>query len=273
MAVRKVVRIDEEKCNGCGLCVPNCAEGALAVVDGKARLVGDSYCDGLGACLGECPQGAITVQQREAEAFDPEAVAARLAAESRPHQAATHGAPQRAAPAEPCAGGCPGARVTQLAGRTPAASDHGAQGDSGTAGGQDRAASGGRSRLGHWPVQLALVPVEAPFYQDAELVLAADCAAFTMGDFHERLLEGRALAITCPKLDDLEPYVAKLAEILRRNAIRGLVLVHMEVPCCGGIVHLARQAAALSGRRIPARDVTIGIGGDVLRDELTILGD
>jgi hypothetical protein len=130
-----------------------------------------------------------------------------------------------------------------------------------------------QSALGHWPVQLALLPLEAPFYRDTELVLAADCVAFAMGDFHQRLLAGRALGIACPKLDDIEPYVDKLAEILRRNTIRGLVVAHMQVPCCGGIVYLAEEAARRSGRTIPARDVTVGIGGDILRDDLTVLGE
>lgn len=260
MATRKIVRIDEEKCNGCGLCVTGCAEGALAVVDGKARLLKESYCDGLGACLGECPQGAISIEEREADAFDGAAVEAHLSADHSAGQAraAAQGRPTPAPPA----GGCPGARMMALGRRSPAPEQGDAEGDG----------SRSPSQLGHWPVQLALLPLEAPFYRDAELVLAADCAAYAVADFHRRFLAGRALAIACPKLDDVGPYVDKLAEILRRNPVRGLVLVHMEVPCCSGIVRLAEEAAARSGRSLPVRNITIGIRGDVLDDRLSVLG-
>ena len=268
MAIRKVVKIDEEKCNGCGQCVPGCAEGALAVIGGKVRLVKESYCDGLGACLGECPQGAITLEEREADQFSLAEVEARMAAAG-----ATTGHVREAAAGQGCPsshgsaagathGGCPGSRMMQFA--RPAA-----KAPAGSGVGE---ATGSASALGHWPVQLALVPVEAPFYQDSELVLAADCASYAMGDFHGRLLKGRALAIACPKLDDMEPYVDKLAEILRKNRIRGLVVVHMEVPCCGGIVRLAHEAVRRSGRTLPARDVTVGVSGEVLADELEVLG-
>lgn len=273
MAVRKIVKIDEEKCNGCGLCVPNCAEGALAVINGKARLVKESYCDGLGACLGECPQGAITIEEREADAFDETEVETHLAVaavSAATGQAASQGAAcpssssRPGGSAAPHFGGCPGARMMQFDRKpSPAAAPSGAPASA------DR--GGAPSALGHWPVQLALLPLQAPFYQNTELVLAADCASFAMGDFHARLLKGRALAIACPKLDDVEPYVDKLAEILRRNTIRGLVLVHMEVPCCGGIVWLAREAVRRCGRAIPARDVTISVRGEILSDELTVL--
>jgi hypothetical protein len=148
-----------------------------------------------------------------------------------------------------------------------------AAGATATSGGDTSPGTGSApSALNHWPVQLALLPLEAPFYQNTELVLAADCASYALGDFHARLLKGRALAIACPKLDDVEPYVDKLAEILRRNAIRGLVLVHMEVPCCGGIVRLAHEAVRRSGRTLPARDVVVGVRGKILSDELEVLG-
>jgi len=177
----------------------------------------------------------------------------RASAEARP-----------AAPPAAAHAACPGARMMQFASRPqPAAAGATPAADAG---------SPAPSALGHWPVQLALVPLEAPFYKDAELVLSADCAAYALGDFHALLLRGRALAIACPKLDDLSPYVDKLAEILRRNAVRGLVVVHMEVPCCGGLVRLAEQAAELSGRAIPVRDVTVGLRGEILRDRLTIPG-
>ncbi len=251
MAVRKIVKIDEEKCNGCGQCESNCAEGALRIIDGKARLLKEEYCDGLGACLGACPQDAITVEERESEAFDQAAVEEHIARSDKPN----------VAHAEPAAGGCPGSRAMQF--KRPAAEKSGPAAGVG---------GGGAGELGHWPVQLALVPVEAEFYQDAELVLTADCAAYAMGDFHRRFLHGRAVAIACPKLDDLSPYVEKLAEILRRNRIRGLVLVRMEVPCCGGIVRLGQEAAARSGRVLPVREVTVGVDGEVRSDVLSVAG-
>jgi NAD-dependent dihydropyrimidine dehydrogenase PreA subunit len=197
--VRKIVNIDEAKCNGCGLCVPACAEGALQIIDGKARLVSDKYCDGLGACLGECPRGAITIEEREADVFD---------------------------------------EVAAGAGWQP-------------------------SRLGHWPVQLTLVPPRAPFLQGADVVLAADCVPFAYAGFHQEFLEGHALLVACPKLDDFAAHQRKLAEILSSSEIKSLTVVHMEVPCCSGLVHLARQAIAASGQDIPLREVTIGIRGTI----------
>jgi Pyruvate/2-oxoacid:ferredoxin oxidoreductase delta subunit len=250
VAIRKIVKIDETKCNGCGLCETNCAEGALRIVDGKARLVKEQYCDGLGACLGTCPQDAITVEERESEAFDQAAVEAQAARSGKPTVA-------HAAHSD---GGCPGSRAMQF--KRPAAEKTGAAEN----------AAGRVSELGHWPVQLALVPVEGAFYEDAELVLTADCAAYALGDFHRRFLRGRAVAIACPKLDDLSPYVEKLAEILRRNRIRGLVLIRMEVPCCGGIVRLGQEAAARSGRVLPIREVTVGVDGEVRSDVLSVAG-
>ena len=259
MAIRKIVKIDESKCNGCGDCEAKCAESALRIVDGKARLVKEQYCDGLGACLGTCPQDAIAVEERESEAFDQAATEAHMkqAGAAAPGQAAPEGGPGHAA------GGCPGSRAMQF--KRPAAEKPGLAGDAGGEGGW-------ASELGHWPVQLALVPVEGPFYQDAELVLTADCAAYAAGDFHRRFLRGRAVAIACPKLDDLSPYVEKLAEILRRNRIRGLVLIRMEVPCCGGIVRLGQEATARCGRVLPIREVTLGVNGEVRSDVLSVAG-
>lgn len=275
MATRKIVKIDDQKCDGCGACIPNCVEGALVIVDGKARLVKDSYCDGLGACLGVCPQGAITIEERAAEAFDEAAVAARTSASDL---CAGSPSDEAAAPTEaghdaqdvparaPCATaptgrptGCPGMRMMTFAPAAPATSA------------DENSPSARPSALGHWPVQLSLLPIEAPFFQETELVLMADCVAYALADVHDRFLRGRALAIACPKLDDVSPYVDKLAEILRTNTIRGLVLVHMEVPCCGGIARMAREAAARCGRPIPARDVMVSVRGDILSDELTVL--
>ncbi len=284
MPVRKIVRIDQEKCNGCGQCIPNCAEGALALIDGKARIVKDSYCDGLGACLGECPTGAISIHERRAPAFD-EAAAEQHVAELRaahPNQvaalAATHqeasGAStghlttQTACPVavqETRHRGCPGMRVTEFQHEEPPA-------DSKPTPSAVTSLRPVQSTLGHWPIQLALLPLEAPFYGDRELVIAADCTAFALPQLNPELLAGRALAVLCPKLDDTASYVQKLTEILRRNTVRGLLLVHMEVPCCDRIVAMAREAAERSGKTLPVRDITVGCRGTVLRDELSVVG-
>lgn len=274
---RKIIRIDEKKCTGCGLCIPNCPEGAIRIVDGVARVVSDLYCDGLGACIGHCPEGAIEIEEREAEAYDEAKVMVNVVRGGegvirahlehlREHGQAGYlaealafleargiaippGWEARPAPAA-CgagAGGCPGARVADFG--------RGAVG----AGAAGRAA---RSRLGQWPVQLHLVPPSAPFLKGADLLVAADCVPFAYADFHDGLLAGKALLVGCPKLDDTGPYAEKLAEIFRRNDIRSVTVAHMEVPCCGGIVRLVRDALAASGREIPFHDVEIGIRGE-----------
>jgi Fe-S-cluster-containing hydrogenase component 2 len=234
--VREIVKIDEEKCNGCGLCVPACAEGAIQIIDGKARLVADNLCDGLGACLGHCPQDAITIERRSAEQFDEEQVAAHLKTNDAP-------APR----AHNVHGGCPSTRMHRL---EPAAA---AQEDSG---------GSRQSRLGHWPVQLQLVPPTAPFLAGADLLLAADCAPFAYADFHRDILKGKTLLIGCPKLDDGQANLNRLTAIVQQNNIRRLTVVRMEVPCCAGLVSLAQQAVAASGKDIPVETITIGIRGD-----------
>jgi len=233
--IRKIVKIDEEKCNGCGLCVPSCAEGALQIIDGKARLVSEQYCDGLGACLGECPQGAITIEEREAEEFNEEAVEHHLHSKK----------PASASDELPC--GCPSATVTQFEGRatrSPAAE------------------APIQSMLAHWPVQLTLVPPGAPFLQGADLLLAADCAPFAYPSFHQDFLKDHALVIACPKLDDFEAHLSKLTQILHHAEPKSLTVVHMEVPCCFGLVHMARQAILASGKDIPLKEITLGVKGD-----------
>jgi len=283
MPVRKIVKIDQQKCNGCGQCIPSCAEGALAIVDGKARVVKDSYCDGLGACLGECPTGAISIQERRAPAFDEAAAKQHLAKLRVAHQnqvaavAATHLGTAGDATSQPtqtaCAvavpeadhGRCPSMRLMEFQHKEP-------PDDDGPALYPNTVQGSAQNALGHWPIQLALLPLEAPFYEDRELVIAADCTAFALSQLSPELLAGRALAVLCPKLDDTRPYVEKLTEILRRNAVRGLLLVHMEVPCCGGIAALAREAAERSGKALPVRDITVGCSGTVLRDELGVVG-
>jgi ferredoxin len=241
--VRKIIHIDEEKCNGCGLCVPACVEGALAIVDGKARLISETYCDGLGACLGECPQDAITIEEREAAAFDEEAV--------QQHMAHAHAAAPEPAAHHPVGQGtgfvCPSARSQRFA---PCAQPSAAS-----------AESAGASALSHWPVQLMLVPPDAPYFQGAELLVAADCVPFAYADFHRDLLGGRALVVGCPKLDDVGFYETKLTQILRASDIRKLTVVHMEVPCCFGVVMAVRRALAASGKDISCEEITITIRG------------
>jgi len=232
---RKIVRIDEEKCNGCGLCVPACVEGALQIIDGKAKLISETYCDGLGACLGECPQGAITIEEREADEFDEEAIK-------------RHVEEKQAKEELPC--GCSSATVSQFERQD-------------IEGAALRDAPSEPSTLGHWPVQLTLVPPTAPFLQGADLVLAADCVPFAYAGFHRDFLRGHALLVACPKLDDFEAHQRKLTEILRHSQVNSLTVIHMEVPCCFGIVHMAKQAIHLSGKDIPFKEVTVGIKGDL----------
>jgi len=264
--LRKIVRIDEAKCDGCGECVPSCAEGAIAVVNGKARLVGEVLCDGLGACLGECAQGAIAVVERDAAAFDEEVVREHLArsrpfaSAGRPSGPAPAHAPPPAAPPRPRlsvlssqpapgdGGGCPGSRPMTLQ-RSPSASSTAA------------APASVQSRLGQWPVQLHLVPVRAPFFQGADLLVAADCVPFAYARFHDDFLDGRAVVVGCPKLDDVAPYAEKLAAIVALGGVKSVTVVRMEVPCCGGISRLARDAIAASGRDVPFRDVVVGADG------------
>lgn len=255
MAVREIVRIDEELCDGCGDCVPACAEGAIAIVDGTARLVDDVTCDGLGACLGHCPQGAITIDRREAEAFDPEAVRHRLAQAGRPFVAIEP--PGTPAPVPSGWGGCPGSRATLL-----------------DVGEDPPLPTDARSRLRHWPVQLHLVPPTAPFFRDASVLLAADCVAYACAAFHERLLAGRSLAIACPKLDSAqEAYIDKLVAMFDVGGARDLIVAVMEVPCCSGLVQLVREAQRRAERSVPTRVIVIGTRGEIVGEqELRVTG-
>ncbi|MGE5279610.1 MAG: ATP-binding protein [Deltaproteobacteria bacterium] len=238
-AKRKIVEIDEAKCNGCGQCIPNCREGALRIVDGKARLVGDVYCDGLGACLGHCPQDAIRIVEREAEAFDEAATGAHLKQMQAAHPAPPgHGQ-----------GGCPSARALSVTKKLRSAAQAG-----------PRAAR--HSELMNWPVQLMLVPPAAPYLKGAHLLIAADCVGFAMPDFHG-LLEGKILIIACPKLDDARIYTDKLAHIFAVNGVASVTVAHMEVPCCFGLKMIVEDAIAKSGKDVPLKDVTIAIEGAV----------
>jgi ferredoxin len=273
---RKIVKIDENKCNGCGLCVPACHEGAIKIIDGKARLSADFLCDGLGACLGECPQGAITIQEREAEGYSEvkalenimkegqDAVAAHL------KHLAEHGQTEYIKEAErhlqkkglkmsqghkadqPMACGCPGSMTR----------DFRKEGKQAPA----EAISGPiRSELQQWPVQLRLLNPRAPFFKDAELVVSADCVAFTYANFHQKFLKGKVLVVFCPKLDeDLEEYVTKLAAIFKENDIRSVTALRMEVPCCGGTVSIVEEALHQSGKNIIMKEYMISLRGEII---------
>ena len=285
---RQIITIDEEKCDGCGACVPSCAEGALQVVNGKARLVKESFCDGLGACLGECPQGALSVLDLEVDAYDEPAVLSFLqeTAPDRVEQHVAHlnahGIASSYNPSPIGVAACPSVEMrawdegrTQTGDEGPRTKDRGRgatapQGGS-TRGGQPSVviplvdlteespapAARQRSELGQWPVQLHLLPLQAPFFQDADLYLIADCVPFAYPNLHADFLKDHAVAVGCPKLDDGRAYIAKLTQILRNNDIRSLRVVRMEVPCCGGLVYIARQALELSGKDIPLDSVIV----------------
>lgn len=258
---RTVIRIDEDKCNGCGLCVPSCAEGAIQIVDGKARLVSEVYCDGLGACLGECPMDAITLEEREADAFDETAVEEHLATIGRAPTAKAHVAPHAGHAPAPAANpvldepfqGCPGSRArlmdtTAAVPSTPLPAE---------------GASPTPSILQSWPIQMHLVPVKAPGFYTDTLLLTADCVPPSFPDFQKRFLPGRTLVMGCPKLDDTATYLTKLTQILASNDIRTVEVLHMEVPCCGGLVYLAEEAVKKCGRPVEVTCIQIGIRGDI----------
>ena len=257
MAKRQMVVIDEDLCTGCGECIPNCAEGALEIVDGKVRVVEDVLCDGLGACLGHCPEGALTVEEREAPEFDEEAVARRLEELGRTGQAAP-------APA-PAVRGCPGSLAMTLDRSETQAPSEGAasaemEGGEG-GGGAARAERSAESLLGHWPVQLGLVNPLAPYFRNADLLVAADCAPVAYRMFHEDFLDGRSVVLACPKLDDAQAHLEKLAELFRASRPRSVTVAHMEVPCCFGLVALVRRAAEIAGLEAPVQETVITVSG------------
>ena len=246
MALRNIVKIDEEKCNGCGKCVSACAEGAIQMIDGKAKLVSEIYCDGLGACLDCCPVDAITIEQREAAEFDEEATEKHLQELAR-NKAAFE---KQQAQKPKGFGGCPGMKMMNFAAAP--------KGDT------DAASGDVSSQLGQWPVQLKLVSPMAPYFVGADLMLVADCVPFAMGDFHSRLLKGKAIAVACPKLDDTGTYTQKIADILTAANPKSLTVVHMEVPCCGGLGRMAQAAVELAGSDLAIKDITISLRGEVI---------
>jgi ferredoxin len=211
---RKIVNIDEKLCNGCGQCIPKCAEGALQIIDGKARIIKDTYCDGLGACLGQCPQGAITITEREAEAFNEAEVHEYLKSKEISKPSIT--------------------QPTNKASQPP-----------------------------QWPVKLDLVPPKAPFFEGADIILAADCAPIAFKNFHE-LMAGKRIIIGCPKFNDARAYAQKLTEILKQNSVSSVTIVHMEVPCCTGLKWAVNKALEGSGKHLPVKEYEVKIGGDIV---------
>lgn len=232
MVKRKIIKIDEDKCNGCGLCVPNCAEGAIKIIDGKARLAGDFLCDGLGACLGTCPKGAITIEERDAQMFDENKV------KTHKHDHA--------------AGGCPGSKVMDFRNKENKNDESGIRG----------------SELRQWPVQLHLVGPQAAYFQKVDVLLSADCVAYAVGDFHKDYLKGKSLVIACPKLDDgLDTYVEKITSLIDDSKINTLTVITMQVPCCAGLVEIARQGLAAAKRKIPIKSIVVSLQGEILSED------
>jgi ferredoxin len=310
---REIITIDESKCTGCGLCIPNCPEGAIQVIDSKARLVSDLFCDGLGACVGHCPEDAITIEKREAEPYDEAKVMANII-KAGPNVIAAHlkhladhgqdeyleqarsflkargiAVPRNAGAAaggsaaltedsfpscpgarmvdlrEALAPSCPGAQMQDFTGKQSATGKRvSGTPDAGKPGART-ADSGKQSQLRQWPVQLQLLNARAPYFKDADLLIAADCVPFSYPDFHDRFLKGKILIIFCPKLDQVgDLYIEKLAEIFKNNDIKSITTLHMEVPCCFGTTSTVEEALKRSGKHIPVRDVTISIKGDVV---------
>jgi ferredoxin len=283
---RKIIQIDEEKCNGCGRCIPNCHEGAMQLIDGKARLISDLFCDGLGACIGHCPEGAIEIIEREAAPYDERKVMEVMVPKGRNtilahlehlrdhneteflQQAIDYlkennimMSPEKSENHSHGECGCPGSAARdfreeefkQEATAMPA-----------------NAAPEVSSELRQWPVQLHLLNPQASYFRNADVVLAADCAAFAMGNFHSRFLKGKSLAIACPKLDsNKESYIQKLTSMIADTKINSLTVVMMEVPCCGGLLHMAQTARSSSGRNIPIKQAIVSLQGEVMEEEWT----
>ncbi|NIS68980.1 MAG: 4Fe-4S dicluster domain-containing protein [Proteobacteria bacterium] len=276
---RNILRIDEEKCTGCELCIPNCPEGAIQIIDGKARLVSDLLCDGLGACLGHCPEDAISIEEREAEEYDERKVMENIVKQGantvkahlihlkehgqegyynqaveylKEHSVPIPGAGQ-ATLHRAHSGGCPGSRVMAFAKEDRA---------------DDELAGKRSSQLTHWPIQMHLLSPNAPHYQGADMLLAADCVAYSLGDFHKDYLRGKVLGIACPKLDEgQEIYLEKLKALIDVSKINTLTVMIMQVPCCRGLLNLALQAASQAERRIPVKSVVVDIQGEILNEE------
>jgi Fe-S-cluster-containing hydrogenase component 2 len=241
---RKIIEIDEERCSGCGQCAEACAEGAITIVDGKAKLMSENYCDGLGACIGECPEGALRITEKESEEFDPAAVEEHLKSQATPLQA------DQDAPA--C--GCPSQGIQMFPSSVLEKSSSG-----------EGVREEVPSALTHWPVQIRLIPPTAPFLQNADLLIAADCTPLAYAGFHRDLLPGKVVMLGCPKFDDVEEYLGKFVEIFKSAAIRSITVVDMEVPCCSKLPLLVRKAVSLSGVGLPVEEIVISRRGDILQ--------
>ena len=245
-AKRKIIRIDEKKCDGCGLCVPACAEGAIQIIDGKAKLVAEIYCDGLGACLGEYPQGALKIIEREADEFDESAV--------EEHMKSKKGAPVPEAPAMAC--GCPSSQIVSFASLKPSRNTN-----------KPVTQTEITSALSHWPVQIRLVPPTAPFLKKADLLVVADCTPVAYPRLHDDFLKGKVVLMGCPKFDETETYVQRFAQIFKEADIKSITVLVMEVPCCQGLPEIIRKGLDLAGKEIPLEKVVIRRTGGVLKRE------
>lgn len=273
---REIITINEEKCNGCGLCIPNCPEGAIQIIDEKARLISELFCDGLGACIGHCPEGAISVEKREAQPYSEKQVMENIILQGdnviRAHleHLKEHGETGYLSeamevlkekgievaitqPAVHAHSGCPGAQTLNFESEERGAATEGPERP---------------SELTHWPVQFHLIPAMAPHFQGRDMLLCADCVAYTVGDFHMDHLKGRALAIACPKLDEgQEVYLDKLVALIDQAKINTLTVMTMEVPCCNGLLNLAMRAGEMSERKVPIKWMVVSIKGDILKEE------
>jgi len=277
MTKRKIIKINEDKCNGCGSCIPNCPEGAMQIIDAKARLISDLFCDGLGSCIGHCPQGAISIEEREAATYDERRVMENIVKQGEnvihahlkhlqehgqreyykqaieylkeSHRKASAREEPSGSKLGACFSGCPGTKIMDL--RKEEESPK-----------QEKPAYKSESQLRQWPVQLMLIPAAAPYLNNADLLIAADCVPFAYADFHQELLKGKTLLVGCPKLDDTEIYQEKINQILKHNTIKSITYVHMEVPCCFGFVSIIKQAIAQSAKDIAFEEVTISIKGE-----------
>jgi len=281
MAKRKIIKIDEEKCNGCGVCIPNCPEGAIQIIDGKARLISDIFCDGLGACIGHCPQGAIETEERDAEPYDEKKVMRENIIKAGKNTIIAHlkhlrdhgeigyfneamevlkekgieidleketecGCDHPSHPA------CPSAKILDFSDEQEDVEENGSR----------------TSQLRQWPVQLHLVPPNAPYFQGKDVILVADCVGYSLGDFHKDYLKDRSIVIACPKLDsNIDVYVDKLTNMIDNAKINTLTVMTMEVPCCSGLLGLAKKAAEKASRKIPIKSIVVGIKGNIVNEE------
>lgn len=249
--MRKIIEIDEELCDGCGLCVPDCAEGSLIIVDGKAKLVEDKLCDGLGACLGACPQGALKIIEREADEFDEEAVEEYLAQKKQDQsQAVPLGTPA-------AGGGCPSAQLQSFAPKSPCQSANNPVNFGQSA-----------SALSHWPIQIRLIPPHAPFLQKADVLIAADCTAVAVPGFQEKYLQNKVVMMGCPKFDDAENYIQKFADILEQADLQSITILIAEVPCCSAMNVIVKKAFEKAGKSVPVEQITVSTRGEELERKI-----